>query len=118
MKQSSQSDRASWRMLFVFSRMLVALLLILGGIAFLMPSVAWAQDNSLGNVARQSRAQKENLQGPPGKAQALVDEMEQEQEEAENAPVGFRTYNAGDYKLRVPFPYELEGRENEGAVLL
>jgi len=44
--------------------------------------------------------------------------MQQEQEAADNAPLGFKNYNAGDYRLFVPFPYSLEGRENGGAVLL
>ena len=44
--------------------------------------------------------------------------MQQEQEAAENAPTGFKNYNAGDYRLFVPFPYSLEGRDNGGAVLL
>ena len=30
--------------------------------------------------------------------------MQQEQEGAENAPLGFKSYDAGDYRLFVPFP--------------
>src|SRR5580704_3738805 len=75
--------------------------------------------NSLGDVARQTRAQHASAPADKsGKAQDLVDEMQQEQEAAENAPLGFKNYNAGDYRLFVPFPYTLEGRENGGAVLL
>jgi len=44
--------------------------------------------------------------------------MQEEQEAEENAPVGFKNYNAGDYRLFVPFPFTLEGRENGGAVLV
>ena len=75
------------------------------------------QDSSLGDVARKTRSQKPN-QATSSKAQDLVDEMQQEQEEGENAPPGFKDYDAGDYRLFVPFPYELEGRDESGAVLL
>lgn len=83
----------------------------------------WAQDSidagSLGDVARQTRAQHATDQSKtPGKAQTLVDEMQQEQEAAENAPVGFKNYDAGEYRIFVPYPYSLEGRDNGGAVLL
>ncbi len=83
----------------------------------------WAQDSespdSLGDVARQTRAQHASApEDKSNKAQSLVDEMQQEQEAAENAPMGFKNYNAGDYRLFVPFPYSLEGRDNGGAVLL
>ncbi|MFZ1141019.1 MAG: hypothetical protein ABR881_17215 [Candidatus Sulfotelmatobacter sp.] len=83
----------------------------------------WAQDpenpNSLGDVARQTRAQHASApEDKSSKAQSLVDEMQQEQEAAENAPTGFKSYNAGDYRLLVPFPFSLEGRDNGGAVLL
>jgi len=83
---------------------------------------AWAQDSDsqnrpLGDVARQTRSQAE-AKDQSSKAQQLVDEMQREQEEAANAPTGFKSYDAGDYRLFVPFPYSLEGRENGGAVLL
>jgi hypothetical protein len=89
-----------------------------------LSALAWAQDGSspggsLGDVARQTRAQHAADPGDKsGKAQGLVDEMQQEQEAAENAPLGFKNYNAGDYRLLVPFPFSLEGRDNGGAVLL
>jgi len=87
-------------------------------------ALGWAQDSatpagSLGDLARQTRAQHAaSSDGKSSKAQELVDEMQQEQEAADNAPIGFKNYNAGDYRLLVPFPYSLEGRENGGAVLL
>ncbi|HEY6372649.1 MAG TPA: hypothetical protein VIX37_18870 [Candidatus Sulfotelmatobacter sp.] len=74
--------------------------------------------NSLGDLARQTRAQHAAApEDKSSKTQSLVDEMQQEQESAENAPTGFRNYNAGEYRLFVPYPYSLEGRENGGAVL-
>jgi hypothetical protein len=75
-------------------------------------------DHSLGDLARQTRAQHTADPEKTSKAQQLVDEMQQEQEAADNAPVGFKSYDAGDYRLFVPYPYSLEGRENGGAVLL
>jgi hypothetical protein len=87
------------------------------------PASAWAQEpdtsgQPLGDLARQTRSQHEAAEGTPSKAQELVDEMQQEQEAVENAPAGFKNYDAGDYRLFVPFPYTLEGRDNGGAVLL
>lgn len=91
--------------------------------AIWLSATPWAQDsespNSLGDVARQTRAQHTLAPADKsGKAQGLVDEMQREQEESENAPTGFKNYNAGDYWVFVPFPFSLEGRENGGAVLL
>jgi len=81
--------------------------------------LAHAQDasQSLGDVARQSRSQRQQADTTPSKAQELADQLQQEQEESENAPVGYKTYNAGDYRLWVPFPYEVEGRDQIGTVL-
>ena len=89
-----------------------------------LSTFAWAQDsaspgNSLGDLARQTRAQHASTaEGKSSRAQELVDEMQQEQEASDNAPLGFKNYNAGDYWLFVPYPFSLEGRENGGAVLL
>jgi hypothetical protein len=76
------------------------------------------QSSSLADTARQNRSQHAAPPGQSSKAQQLVDEMQQEQEASENAPTGFKSYDAGDYRLFVPFPYTLEGRDNGGAVLL
>jgi hypothetical protein len=88
-------------------------------------TAAWAQETteeptpSLGDVARQNRAQHASAgEGAPSKAQALADDMQQEQEASEAAPTGFKSYDAGDYRLFVPFPFSLEGRDNGGPVLL
>jgi hypothetical protein len=48
----------------------------------------------------------------------MAEEMQQEEEASEAAPAGFSSYDAGDYRLFVPFPYSLEGRDDGGAVLL
>ncbi len=97
----------------------------------LWPALLWlclvsvcasAQDsdtpNSLGEIARHTRAQAAATAGKSSKAQDLVDDMQQEQEVADNAPIGYKNYNARDYRLFVPFPYSLEGRENGGDILL
>jgi len=96
-----------------------------GATAFLtcLSAAVLAQDpdspNSLGDIARQTRVHHASASGDKSStAQGLVDEMQQEQEAEENAPLSFKTFNAGDYRLFVPFPYSLEGRENGGAVLL
>jgi hypothetical protein len=83
----------------------------------------WAQDSSapetsLGDIARQTRTQHAAADANSSKAQELADDMQREQEETDNAPTGFKSYNAGDYRLLVPFPYSLEGRDNGGPVLL
>ncbi len=96
-----------------------------------LSAAAWAQtsaldnggDNppsagSLGDLARKTRAGTAAIDSKSSRAQQLVDEMQQEQEAADNAPVGFKNYDAGTYRLFVPYPYSLEGRENGGAVLL
>jgi len=80
---------------------------------------AQAPSPSLGDLARQNRDQHASAgEHASGKAQALADEMQQEEEASEAAPTGFKSYDAGDYRLFVPFPYSLEGRDNGGAVLL
>jgi hypothetical protein len=77
-----------------------------------------AMIDSLGDLARQTRSQAAASDSKSSRAQQLVNEMQQEQEAADNAPVGFKNYDAGAYRLFVPYPYSLEGRENGGAVLL
>jgi hypothetical protein len=117
MKRSLQCARAGRRHPGSFYKRALATLLAVAAFSIL----ALAQDdNSLGDLARQTRQQKKAVEADStsGKAQALVDEMQQEEEEADSAPVGFKNYNAGDYRVYVPFPFSLEGRENGGAVLL
>ena len=77
-----------------------------------------APQDSLGDLARQTRAQHATQENKDNKAQALVDEMQQEQEAADNAPLGFKNYDAGEYRIFVPNPYSLEGREPGGGAIL
>lgn len=114
MTRFSQLETAAPRRSLVRLVFLAALLIV----ATAITPRANAQDASLGEVARQTHSDKQTSQNQAaGKAQALVDEMVQQQEASENAPTGFRSYDAGDYRLFVPYPFELVGRENGGAVL-
>jgi len=90
---------------------------------FCLGAALWAQDTeapnpSLGDVARQNRAQHTASEGASSKAQAIAEEMQQEEEASEAAPTGFKSYDAGGYRLFVPFPFSLEGRDNGGPVLV
>jgi hypothetical protein len=106
--------------IFSFDRGVLVVLAFIGCLSVAVP----AQDSeepppSLGELGRQSRAQHATApDAKSNKAQERVDEMQAEQEASDNAPVGYKNYDAGDYRLFVPFPYSLEGRDNGGAVLL
>ena len=72
---------------------------------------------SLADVARQARAQKQAQPSPESnRAQQVADQMAEDQDD-KDAPAGFRTYNAGDYKLLVPSPYTVAGNDDAGVVL-
>jgi hypothetical protein len=73
-----------------------------------------AQGGSLADAARQARAQKQSQSGVSS-AQQVADELSEDQND--DAPGGFKTYNAGDYKLWVPAPYKVEGHDDAGTVL-
>jgi len=93
--------------------MVVALFLI---VAASLPLQA-QQASSLADAARQARAEK---QAQPkvenNQAQQVADQLAEDQDDRD-APAGFKTYNAGDYKLWVPAPYKLTGNSDGGAVL-
>ena len=75
------------------------------------------QQSSLGDLARQARAQKQaQPAGETSAAQQVADELSEDQNDP-GAPGGFKTYNAGDYKLWVPAPYIVEGHDDAGIVL-
>lgn len=94
------------------------LILALGVASVFVRAQDSTDSGSLGDLARQTRSQHTADQAKSSKAQALVDEMQQEQEASDNAPLGYKNYDAGEYRIFVPFPYSLEGRDNGGAVLL
>jgi hypothetical protein len=76
------------------------------------------QGSSLADIARQARAQKQT-QGQTtdsNRAQQVADELSEDQND-NGAPGGFKTFNAGDYKLFVPAPYKVEGHDDAGVVL-
>ncbi|HLW85933.1 MAG TPA: hypothetical protein VKR60_12020 [Candidatus Sulfotelmatobacter sp.] len=98
-----------------FRVMLSAGLVWLGAIC----SAPAQQSSSLADAARQARAQKaDQPKAEPSKAQEVVNQLVEDQDDTGNAPAGFKTYNAGDYRLFVPAPYTVEGRDNSGIVLV
>jgi hypothetical protein len=76
-----------------------------------------SQSGSLADIARQVRAQKQGqANANSNQAQQVADELSEDQNDG-GAPGGFKTYNAGDYKLWVPAPYKVEGHDDAGIVL-
>src|SRR5579859_4121173 len=110
-KNNSRDEALSAVKRFALRPMLVA--------AFIgcLTAMVWAQDSndsnsSLGDLARQSRAHHATApDAKSNKAQELVDEMQAEQEASDNAPLGFKNYDAGDYRVFVPFPFSLRTGE-------
>jgi hypothetical protein len=105
--------------LWMWARLLAAVTVITWiGLILVTPTLS-AQDQptgSLADIARQARAQKQGQPGDDsGHAQQVADQLSEDQNDA--APEGFKTYNAGDYKLWVPAPYRMEGHDDAGAVL-
>jgi hypothetical protein len=79
---------------------------------------AQAQQGSLADAARQARAQKQDQpRAEESQAQQVVNQLVEGQDDTGNAPGGFKTYNAGDYKLWVPAPFTVEGHDAAGIVL-
>jgi len=74
------------------------------------------QNGSLADIARQVRAQKGQANADTSQAQQVAAELSDDQNDG-GAPGGFKTYNAGDYKLWVPAPYRVEGHDDAGVVL-
>jgi hypothetical protein len=74
------------------------------------------QGGSLADTARQIRAQKQGQSQTQGQAQQFADELSDDQSD-NAAPGGFKTYNAGGYKLWVPAPYHVDGNDASGPVL-
>jgi len=75
------------------------------------------QGGSLADAARQARAQRQPQSQPDtGKAQQVINELMEDQSDSD-APGGFKTYNAGDYKVWVPAPYRVQGHDDAGVVL-
>jgi len=75
------------------------------------------QASSLADAARQARAQKQTQpKADNSQAQQIADQLAEDQEDR-NAPAGFKTYNAGDYRLWIPAPYTIDGHDDGGIVL-
>jgi hypothetical protein len=79
---------------------------------------AGAQDGgSLADVARQARAEKQaQPKAEASAAQQIVNQLAEDQED-KDAPAGFKTYNAGAYKIWAPAPFTIDSHDAGGAVL-
>jgi len=90
------------------------------GLLLMVPSVLAqnSQSGSLADIARQIRAQKQGQSGAgTSTAQQVADELSEDENRNDDAPGGFKTYNAGDYTLWVPAPYKVSGHDDAGVVL-
>jgi hypothetical protein len=90
---------------------------ILCAAAFLQAQDSDPQPPSLADLARRSRAQHDASAGQPNKAQQLVDAMQREQDTEQVAPTGFKSYDAGDYRIFVPFPNTVDQLDNGGVLI-
>jgi hypothetical protein len=96
----------------VWAQKTLLLLLLLAGAVFS------AHAQSLGDLARQARAEKQDQpRAQSSQAQQLVNQLVEDQDDTGNAPAGFKTYNAGDYRLWVPAPFTVDGHDAAGVVL-
>jgi hypothetical protein len=79
---------------------------------------ARAQNEPLGDVARQARTERKQEAAPAAtEASRLAAELEQEQEVAGSAPESFQNYTAEGYRVAVPAPFSVEGRDDAGVLL-
>ncbi len=92
-------------------------------IAIVLCLAAWGtplraqQSNSLADAARQARTQKQvPPQASDNQAQHIADQLSEDQNSGD-APGGFKAYNAGDYKVWVPAPFTVDGRDDGGTVV-
>ena len=87
-------------------------------VPFLLFAVAPAQQaGSLADAARLARSQKQAQPSDnSNRAQQVADELSEEQNSGD-APAGFKTYNTGEYKVAVPAPFTVDGRDDGGIVL-
>lgn len=75
------------------------------------------QGGSLADAARQARARKQaEPRADTNRAQQVADQLAEDQDDG-NAPSGFKTYNAGAYRLWAPGPYTIDAHEDGGTVL-
>lgn len=96
-------------------------LILLAHVALFIASASAQADSPLGDVARQARGDRAQAKSatftPATQAtKRLVNELEKD-EEAGTPPDGFDTYVADGYKVWVPSPYSIEGRNESGTLL-
>jgi hypothetical protein len=85
--------------------------------AFLfLPRLHAQTEPALGDVARQARDQHkaEEQAGTKTSDQAKHLAAELEQEDEEQPPTGFAVYRSREYRLWVPAPFSVEGRDDNG----
>jgi hypothetical protein len=88
--------------------------------AFLfLPRLHAQTEPALGDVARQARDQHkaEEQAGTKTSDQAKHLAAELEQEDEEQPPTGFAPYRSREYRLWVPAPFSVEGRDDNGELL-
>jgi hypothetical protein len=88
--------------------------------AFLfLPRLHAQIEPALGDVARQARGQHkaEEQAGTKTSDQAKHLAAELEQEDEEQPPTGFGVYRSREYRLWVPAPFSVEGRDDNGELL-
>jgi hypothetical protein len=88
--------------------------------AFLvLPRLLAQTEPALGDVARQARGQHkaEEQAGTKTSDQAKHLAAELEQEDTEQPPTGFGLYRSQEYRLWVPAPFSVEGRDDNGELL-
>ncbi|HME36658.1 MAG TPA: hypothetical protein VKF84_15595 [Candidatus Sulfotelmatobacter sp.] len=113
MHSTSLLSVVAHKKIFGQSAMIVALfLLVVPGLP------ARGQDgSSLADTARQARAQKQaQPKAEASQAQQIVDQLAEDQED-KDAPAGFKTYNAGAYKIWAPAPFTIDAHDVGGVVL-
>ncbi len=80
-------------------------------------NLAFAQtERSLGDVARQAQSERAQSAAETS-TQQLTTAMQNDQEKSAGAPDGFAGYAAEGYRLWVPAPFSVEGRDEAGTLL-
>lgn len=115
MNRASQLDPRNAKTICLAYRGVIAALFFLFLVAVSVSGRA-PQGSSLGDMARQARTEKQaQPKTETNQAQQVADQLSEDQNDG-GAPGGFKTYNAGDYKIWVPAPYAV-AHDDAGVVL-
>jgi hypothetical protein len=94
-----------------------AMLVTFSALVFGGPPARAQDGGSLADIARQARAEKQaQPKAEASAAQQIVNQLAEDQED-KDAPAGFKTFNAGAYKLWIPAPYTIDPHDVGGVVL-